>query len=205
MMNGYERRSLKKREKIIATAQRLFLSYGLSNVTMEQIAKEAQVSRVTIFKYFGDREGLDREVLLAWANVLLAEYDKILESDLSFHIKLAQILQLKMTGLSETNDEAMKFDIRTNAELLSYVREIVTNLGLSKIMALIVEGKQVGAIDSTLDDEAIRLYFSAFSPIISNPDYIKKSKPVQESLFNMFMSGLIKDWPKYKDSFYSES
>lgn len=195
-MNGYEKRTQKKREKIIESAQELFLLNGITNTTIEQIAEKAQVSRVTIFKYFGDKEELVKKAVHIWVNALLQEYEKIIQSNQPFHIKLTRILY----GHEQIIDEAIKTDIRGNGELMGFIRELVKANGLSKIMALIEEGKRVGAVDPSLDNEAILIYFSAFSPIISDPEYINKDKAVQDSLFNLFMGGLIRDWYKLKNS-----
>lgn len=198
-MNGYEKRTLKKRQDIIEAAQELFLSYGITGVTIEQIAEKARVSRVTLFKYFGDKESLVKEAVLIWVNALMQEYDRILESNQPFPIKLAGILKLKIAGIHTADDEAIKTAVRGNAELMSIIKEQVAKLGLPKIMTLVEEGKRAGEIEPSLDNEAILTFFSMFSPIISDPDYIRKEKSYQKSLFDLFMGGLIKHWYKMRN------
>lgn len=193
-MNGYEKRTLKKRQDIIAAAQELFISHGITGVTIEQIAERAEVSRVTLFKYFGDKESLVKETVLIWVNALMQEYDRILGSNQQFRMKLTRILNLRMGGTHLANDGAIKADVRGNAELMSIIKEQVAIHGLPRIMALIEEGKLAGDIDPSLDNEAILTFFSMFSPIISDPLYIQKEQSYQKSLFNLFMGGLLKDW-----------
>jgi AcrR family transcriptional regulator len=48
----------RNRERIIGVAGRLFAKYGVGNVTIEQIAREAGLGKGTVFHRFGDRAGL---------------------------------------------------------------------------------------------------------------------------------------------------
>lgn len=51
-----------RRETIIAAAQRLFLAKGLEQTSMRDIAEEAHINRVTLYRYFPDRHPLAFEV-----------------------------------------------------------------------------------------------------------------------------------------------
>jgi len=198
-MNGYEKRAQKKREDILDAAQKLFLSNGISAVTIEQIADMAHVSRVTLFKYFKDKENLVRETVLIWTNTLLQEFDRIAESSQPFHKKILDILHMQVSGIQPPADESIVITVRGNAELMSAIKEQVVTLGLPRIMSLIESGKREGAIDHTLDNGAILTYFAMFSAVISDPAYIKRNTAYQKSMFDLFMAALIVDWRKMKD------
>lgn len=47
-----------KRDKIIEEARNLFTQYGFKKVSMDEIAKHANVSKVTIYSYFKNKEEL---------------------------------------------------------------------------------------------------------------------------------------------------
>jgi len=51
------------REKILATATRLFSAQGYANTSLSQVAKEAQVSKALIFWHFENKEKLFRTAL----------------------------------------------------------------------------------------------------------------------------------------------
>lgn len=51
-------KSLKKRQAILDAARRLFLQAGFDGVSVEQIASEAGVSKLTVYSHFQDKEGL---------------------------------------------------------------------------------------------------------------------------------------------------
>jgi AcrR family transcriptional regulator len=51
-----ERRKRRTAEAIVATALRLFDERGFARTTIDQIAREAEISRRTFFRYFADKE-----------------------------------------------------------------------------------------------------------------------------------------------------
>ncbi len=46
------------RQQILAAAERVIMRYGVPKTTMDDIGKEAGVSRPTVYRYFGDRDAL---------------------------------------------------------------------------------------------------------------------------------------------------
>ncbi|MDR0433692.1 MAG: TetR/AcrR family transcriptional regulator, partial [Gracilibacteraceae bacterium] len=64
-MNGYEKRTDVKKKAILAAARELFAARGLRDVHVNEIAKLANVSQVSIYNYFGDKNSLAREALAA--------------------------------------------------------------------------------------------------------------------------------------------
>ncbi len=54
-----------KRAAILAAAKRLFVSLGFERVSMDQIAAEAGVSKLTVYSHFGDKESLFGEAVRA--------------------------------------------------------------------------------------------------------------------------------------------
>ncbi len=53
-----------RREQIVDAAERVFEGHDPSEVTFEQVAEEAHVSRALVYNYFGDRGGLIAAVYL---------------------------------------------------------------------------------------------------------------------------------------------
>lgn len=51
-------KSAKKRHAILEAAKHLFLSQGFEGTSVEQIAAEAGVSKLTVYSHFGDKEAL---------------------------------------------------------------------------------------------------------------------------------------------------
>lgn len=58
------KRSQRKVDSIIEHASLLFVRHGFSGVTMEKIAQYANVSKVTLYKYFKDKQALYEHLVL---------------------------------------------------------------------------------------------------------------------------------------------
>ncbi len=48
----------RNRERIVASARRLFAERGVADVSLEEIARDAGVGKATLFRRFGDRQAL---------------------------------------------------------------------------------------------------------------------------------------------------
>lgn len=204
-MNGYERRTQEKRNAIVKVAQELFAEKGIAAVSVTDIAAKANVSRVTLFKYFGDKETLAKEAMFSWIELLMREYETILSSTKPFHLKLLGLLSTRLVGREKIGERFIHSTAWDDPELLRLIKEMTATHALPIIMQFIEEGKRSGDIDSSLDNEAILAYFSAFGPIVKNPEYIKKGKEFQASMFNLFMGGLIKNWHQKMDTVHYNS
>lgn len=59
-------KDLAKRAAILEAAERLFLQHGFEGVSMDQIAATAEVSKLTVYSHFGDKDALFTEAAKAW-------------------------------------------------------------------------------------------------------------------------------------------
>ena len=49
---------MNKKETVINTARELFTKYGYKKASMDEIAKEANVTKKTIYSYFKDKDSM---------------------------------------------------------------------------------------------------------------------------------------------------
>jgi AcrR family transcriptional regulator len=87
-MNGYERRTEAKKKAIIDAARELFTERGVTDVGVGEIAAKAGVSQVSIYNYFGDKHTLAKEVLIAFLDKAIQEYEEILNREFPFRKNL---------------------------------------------------------------------------------------------------------------------
>lgn len=66
-------KDMEKRAAIFAAAKRLFLHHGFDGVSMDQIATEAGVSKLTVYSHFKDKEALFGETVRASCEQQLPE------------------------------------------------------------------------------------------------------------------------------------
>lgn len=81
------------KERIIDTAVKMFIAYGIKAVKMDDIAASLGISKRTLYEVFGDKESLLEsciqkrlELTEAYFEKVLAESDNVLESILKFYL-----------------------------------------------------------------------------------------------------------------------
>lgn len=83
-----------RREDIIDAAEKVFFAKGFSNATMDDVAKEAEFSKRTVYVYFRSKEQLYFEIMLRGYKLLNAMREKAIEESFS----KAGIEKIKLLG-----------------------------------------------------------------------------------------------------------
>jgi AcrR family transcriptional regulator len=95
-------------QKIMGAAKQLFFRYGTRKVSIEEICREAGVSKMTFYRYFKDKEDITLTVLEKHFTERMKEYEGILQQDISFENKLKKILDIKIENVKSINEELLK-------------------------------------------------------------------------------------------------
>lgn len=66
-----------KRKFLIEAATGLFLEHGIENITIEDIAKAANVGEMTIYRYFGKKQAIVCEAVMALQNSVSQDFFKM--------------------------------------------------------------------------------------------------------------------------------
>lgn len=107
----------RKQQIIIATASRLFREYGFTAVSVGRICKEAAVSRVTFYKYYGGKNALLREIVTEQKDRIRAEFESLLERRCGLREVAETVFALQGQSFEELYSAAFLRDIGENADL----------------------------------------------------------------------------------------
>lgn len=80
-----------KRRKIMAATEALISHHGIKGTSMEAIAREAGVSKVTVYNRFGDLVGLAEETASADAKAMQTVVQDLLNGDAPLETRLTQL------------------------------------------------------------------------------------------------------------------
>jgi AcrR family transcriptional regulator len=94
-MNGFERRKEQKKEAIKHAAAFLFLESNPEKVTMKEIADRANVSHVTIFKYFTSKQDLIQEVIRWCFEQEYKQLEDILKGEQPYLVRCKEMMLFK--------------------------------------------------------------------------------------------------------------
>ncbi|AKB79247.1 Transcriptional regulator, TetR family [Methanosarcina horonobensis HB-1 = JCM 15518] len=87
-----ERRQREKEQRkteIIDAAERLFFSRNYEDVSMEDIAREVELNKATIYLYFKNKEALYATIVLRGIGILKEKYTECMEKQVSGIVKVA--------------------------------------------------------------------------------------------------------------------
>lgn len=190
-MDGFQRRREQKENAILQAALTLFMDAGVQKVSIAEIAAKANVSQVTIYKYFESKENLTQLVLKFYVDQIWEEQKKQLNSDLPFLDKIKQITFSKSDYANQFNSQFFQYFMNDYSTGKSYVEEIYTREAIPRMIALFDEGKEQGFIDQNMSNEAILVYMQMFKDYLQQKDVSLTVLPVTEDLITLFFYGIV--------------
>jgi len=113
-----------KKADIVAAASRLFNRFGFKRVTVEEICRKAETSKMTFYKHFANKLDVFKFI---WNDLIDRAYSKVDEIDampVPFAEKLNLILQYKMSLMSQMSPDLIEELLGSDAEILSFMNEI---------------------------------------------------------------------------------
>lgn len=196
-MNGYVKRTEEKKELILNTAQSLFFQNGIANTSVVDIAKKANVSKVTIFNYFGSKETLAREVMQRYMDNTISVGEKILNEQIPFAKKIE-----KLFSMAEENQSLLGTDVFSKEAWEDPFMQQLYNESANRVMPFIFDffeqGKKEGDIDPNIPTEALIAYISAITPLL-NPGKHNADSDYIVGINKLFYYGLFGDKSKFDD------
>ncbi len=103
----------KKYQDIFGTAKDLFWKYGIKRVSIEEICKESNVSKMTFYKFFPNKIELAKTIMDDLVDSSLERLNEIIHGDKPFSDKLKAMFLMKLEGMNNVSMEFIK-DIHIN-------------------------------------------------------------------------------------------
>lgn len=106
--------SKKTENRILCAAKGLFWKYGITKVTIEEIAKEAGLSKMTIYRYFKDKKTIASRLMCNLIEDSNSQYTYISNNSSSFKDLLISIIELKRRFIVDMSEDFMRDFISYN-------------------------------------------------------------------------------------------
>jgi len=114
-----------KREQIMATGKELFWKFGFKRVTVEEICKEAGVSKMTYYKFFTNKIDLVKTILDEVLQSSLKKYEAIMASNIPYPDKVVQMIELKRESTHTMSSEFFKDYLQSgDPELIAFLEKL---------------------------------------------------------------------------------
>ena len=138
----------RKRAQIIQTAERLFARFGSKRVTVEEICREADVSKMTFYKYFPNKVALVQTIRDTCEDEGFRKFDEINALDIPFPEKIDLMTQWKVEFGQRINTDFIRELISTDDTMERFKRRYLGNIS---------KAQQRGEIRPDIDPEFLWL------------------------------------------------
>jgi AcrR family transcriptional regulator len=196
-----KKREKKERRKLIMNcAKELIFFNGAARVSMEDIAKKAELSKATLYLYFPSKDGLFRAICEESANVFTEYIRPRLKPGTSALEGIREVWRGYLELFGESEDMIIVFNMRhflDPQDPLVFINEKneaqdhYTSVLFDLIKNLIEQGKEEGVFDQDIDAARVtRIIFSLFSYIVETvskvPRELRRSPVIVEEMKNIF-------------------
>jgi TetR/AcrR family transcriptional regulator, mexJK operon transcriptional repressor len=130
---------LAKQDAILACARAEFFDYGFEAASIERIAAAANVSKVTIYNHFQNKENLFSAMVGSECRIMRGNLPEISDEEIPLRAELMNFAQSMMEFLSSS--DIIRFDRRMAAEVERYpeMGELFLNAGPRLMQNMLIE------------------------------------------------------------------
>lgn len=197
--------SASTRDKILETALKLFSAKGYMGATTREIAKEAGVAEVTLFRHFPSKELLFEEMITT--NSFLLELKGLLPEvkELSYENALAAIASRFLDTLHARKDiiKVMQSEMQRYPEKILVVYHAFLDEVFKELASYFVEMRKKGVVRSFDADFGARAFLGMFFAYFNAEELLLRKKyrhadknaAIREYV-DIFIRGTIKGRPR---------
>jgi AcrR family transcriptional regulator len=178
------RRKSKKKEVLILAAEELFTQKGIRQVSVEEIVRNANVSKATFYKYFTDKKDILEHTLQRAIDAVIKDFQVLLEKGKQHRMTKEDFLKI-----FDMNEYDKLFQSGLLIELLQDYPEIVEGIQewyqdnlMPLFYDLIRMAKVDGIVRMDVDTEVLIIYMQS----IRNPKIREDSPILQRMSFKEF-------------------
>lgn len=163
----------KKYQAIISSGRELFWKHGFRRVSIEEICKESNASKMTFYKFFPNKIELAKRIIDRIIRQSIESMHEIRDNNLPVEEKMAAIMNLKFEGSNNISEEFIK-DLYSNpeSELTQYMGQKTQEM-LLELKNFYEKGKENGWIRKDLNIDFL-INFSTKAINIMTDDKISK-------------------------------
>ena len=171
-----QREREQRRNGLIDAAEKLFFERGYDNVTMDEIADEAEVNKALLYYYFKNKEALFFAVDLRGVRILHEQYVNCSNLDVDGYTKIKSMVQSLFEFSKEYPDyfriyryaRTERFQMSDNEDAKELV-DLTTGIWRLMVEA-ILQGMKDGTIRKDVDPVEMSIYINVMSMSALNID-----------------------------------
>jgi AcrR family transcriptional regulator len=123
MIQNEESGRIKKILQILSTAEDLFQKFGFKRITIEEICSKANVSKMTFYKYFPNKNELIKHLMNSWLKQVEKTINDFEGMDVPFTEKIKTLLRLKEESTGKISKEFMAEYMTLDPDLQNFYKD----------------------------------------------------------------------------------
>ena len=148
-----------KREQLLSTAQSLFSKFGAKRVTVEEICRKAEVSKMTFYKHFRNKAALITTIRDKWVDEGFRRFDEIKAMDIPFPDKIDLMTEWKVEFGKRVNAEFVRELVSTDDAMEEFRRRYLSNIRAAQLR---------GEVRSDIDPEFLWAVVDKLSELVKD-------------------------------------
>lgn len=145
----------KSQEAILQAGKSLFWKYGVKRVSVEEISKEAGISKMTFYRHFKNKNEVIEKIMKRLFEWGLEEYQSVMRQEIPFAQKIEQIILKKFENTQDVSQEFIKdMYINGNEDIQKMITEYTVTT-LNEFKNDLIEAQKKGWIRKDIKIELI--------------------------------------------------
>jgi len=174
-----------KRKQLVHTAKDLFFKYGIKRVTVEEICQEANVSKMTFYKHYKNKNELVKTMIMQLTDEALEKYRRLMNSDMPFEEKVRETIRMKLEGTDNMSQEFFSDYLpHAEPEMLEFLQER-RHESMELIIKDYAEAQKKGDIRQDIKIEFIIWYLNKIWDIMTDEELEKMYDNPQDMIMEM--------------------
>jgi AcrR family transcriptional regulator len=141
-----------KYQQIINTADELFKKFGIRRITVEEICTTSNVSKMTFYKFFKNKNQLAKHLLQLQIEENESLFNAIMSKNIPFVKKANQIVQLKMDAMHEMSEDYINEILGAVPEIRDYYSQQALETQ-KRVLAAFMDAQEKGEIREDINPE----------------------------------------------------
>jgi len=137
--------------KLTKASKTLFWKYGIKRVTVEEICEQAEVSKMSFYRHFKNKEAIAETLIEQLFKISKKRYEEIMDRDDDFRIKVDLLVKFKYEEVQGISEEFINDIFRKDNSSLSLKFDNLSQQSLKQIRRDFSKAQQQGEIRNDLN------------------------------------------------------
>jgi len=183
----------KSQKAILATARALLKKYGIKKITVEEICEEAEVSKMTFYRFYKNKVHLVEDVLDELYEKDRKKYRAIMAQKISFAKKMQKIILLRSKETEGVSSEFLNDIYNNTNKRLKKRLEYHNQVNISDFIKDLEQAQENGEIKQDLKPELVLYMIGKLTESLTDKELLAMYDSPQDAFMaitNYFFKGI---------------